>query len=128
MSDLTAGEMGLRSWLLAADRASRPQGRLGQGYRAWRVFIRNPLAVMGLALIGLLLGVAAFAPLIAPYSPIDQDLVGRLVPPSARHWFGTDELGRDIYSRLIWGARITLLIVSLGTVLVAPVGLLLGCV
>ncbi|SQC40128.1 dipeptide transport system permease DppC [Klebsiella pneumoniae] len=67
-----------------------------------------------------------FAPLIAPYNPLVQDLNSALVAPNAQHWFGTDEFGRDIFSRLVYGSRITLYIVLLVSVTVGPLGLLLG--
>jgi peptide/nickel transport system permease protein len=73
-----------------------------------------------------LIVVAALAPWIAPYSPVLQDLDNRLLPPSALHWMGTDDLGRDILSRILWGARITLTVVALVAVIVAPVGLAVG--
>ena len=60
--------------------------------------------------------------------PADQDLAGRLAPPSAEHWFGTDELGRDIYARTLYGARVTLTIVALVSVVVVPIGLAVGTV
>lgn len=87
---------------------------------------RNPLTAIGGGIILLLLIVAAFAPLIAPYNPLVQDLNNALVAPNALHWFGTDEFGRDIFSRLVYGARITLYIVLLVSVTVGPLGLLLG--
>ena len=71
---------------------------------------------------------ALFAPVIATHSPTAQDLPMRLMPPSAANWLGTDELGRDIWSRVVFGARLTLVIVLLVVVLVAPLGLLLGAV
>ena len=74
----------------------------------------------------MLLVVAIFAPLIAPYNPLVQDLNSALVAPNAQHWFGTDEFGRDIFSRLVYGSRITLYIVLLVSVTVGPLGLLLG--
>ncbi|MBP2197634.1 ABC transporter permease [Pantoea cypripedii] len=86
----------------------------------------NPLTAIGGAIILLLLVTALFAPWIAPYHPLIQDLNNALSPPSAQHWFGTDEFGRDIFSRLVWGARITLYIVLLVSVTVGPIGLLLG--
>ena len=70
---------------------------------AWR----RPLALMGLAVIGAWAVIAIFAPLIAPYNPLAQQFT-ILAPPSAAHWFGTDELGRDVFSRVLYGARITL--------------------
>ena len=87
---------------------------------------RNPLTAIGGGIVLLLLIVAAFAPLIAPYNPLVQDLNNALVAPNAQHWFGTDEFGRDIFSRLVYGSRITLYIVLLVSVTVGPLGLLLG--
>lgn len=87
---------------------------------------RNPLTAIGGGIIFLLLVVAIFAPLIAPYNPLVQDLNSALVAPNAQHWFGTDEFGRDIFSRTVYGSRITLYIVLLVSVTVGPLGLLLG--
>ena len=101
---------------------------LGRAFRGWVAFTRNPLAVIGLAIVLTLILVALFAPVLASHSPFEQVLVDRLQPPGSTYWLGTDELGRDIYSRLIHGARITLLIVGLVAVLVGPVGLLAGTV
>jgi peptide/nickel transport system permease protein len=128
MTAIDAARIGWRSWLLDQNPASRAQARLGQAYLAWRTLLRNPLAVVGALIVLALLLVAAFAPVLATHSPIAQDLAGRLAPPSAAHWLGTDELGRDIYSRLVFGARITLTIVFMVIVQVAPIGLIVGCV
>lgn len=87
---------------------------------------RNPLTAIGGGIIFMLLVVAIFAPLIAPYNPLVQDLNSALVAPNAQHWFGTDEFGRDIFSRTVYGSRITLYIVLLVSVTVGPLGLLLG--
>nr|WP_245973921.1 ABC transporter permease [Bosea caraganae] len=95
---------------------------------ALRHFLGNPLAALGLAVILLLVFVAAFAPWIATHDPITQNLGNALKPPSAANWFGTDELGRDIYSRIVYGSRVTLYIVSLVTVVVGPIGLAVGVV
>ena len=88
--------------------------------------LRNPLGAAGILLIALIVFVALVAPLIAPYSPVAQDLTQRLLPPGPAHLFGTDELGRDIFSRIVYGSRVTLEIVTLVAVIVAPVGLLIG--
>ena len=120
--------MELRAWLLADAPESRWQATAGQGYRAALSMLRNPLAVLGMAIILLLILTAAFAPWIAPESPVGQDLGNRLMPPSAAHWMGTDELGRDIFSRVVYGARITLLIVALVAIIAAPLGLIIGAV
>lgn len=93
-----------------------------------RRFFRNPLGVVGLAIVVLLILVAAFAPWIATHDPYLPDLGSRLAAPNANYWFGADELGRDIYSRLIHGSRLTLLIVALVIVTSAPVGLIIGAV
>ncbi len=107
---------------------TRRQARLGAIYQGWLTFRANRLAMLGLIVLILLIGMAIFAPWLAPQSPFAQNLPGRLQPPSADHWLGTDHLGRDILSRLIHGSRITLFIV--GTVaLIAPViGLFIGTV
>ncbi|MDP2085790.1 MAG: ABC transporter permease [Gemmobacter sp.] len=115
-------------WLNDEDPATRVQARAGQVWRLARDLSRNPLAMVGLAIIVALLVVAAFAPWIAPYSPVEGMLTNRLKPPSAAHWMGTDELGRDILSRVIHGARITLYIVLLVAVISAPLGLVIGAV
>jgi peptide/nickel transport system permease protein len=70
--------------------------------------------------------VAILAPILTDRSPVAQDLSQRLRPPSAENWFGTDQLGRDIYTRILYGSRITLMIVGLVVVMVAPTGLLIG--
>ncbi|SFI73708.1 peptide/nickel transport system permease protein [Bosea sp. OK403] len=106
--------------------SSRRQARLGQLYRQWLAFKRNPLAVAGLVIVVALLLIAAFAPLIAPHNPLAQNLDKRLLPPSAVNFFGTDSLGRDIFSRIVYGARVTLVIVLLVVITVGPVGLLIG--
>ncbi|MDP5238773.1 ABC transporter permease [Uliginosibacterium sp. 31-16] len=96
--------------------------------RNLRKLLRNPLSVAGLVVILLLLLLAAFAPLVATHNPLLQDLGNTLKAPSAANWFGTDEYGRDIFSRLVYGSRITLYIISLVTVIVGPVGLTIGVV
>jgi peptide/nickel transport system permease protein len=117
-----------RAWLLDDNPASRLQARLGRGYRAWRALLHNPLAVVGALIILMLILMAAFAPLIATHSATAQDLSMRLMPPSGENWMGTDELGRDIWSRVVYGAQITLMIVILVAVLAAPAGLVVGAV
>jgi peptide/nickel transport system permease protein len=117
-----------RAWLLDENPETRLQSKLGQGYRTLRSLMRNPLTMVGAAIILGLLFVAAFAPWLAPYTPFEGDLAARLQPPSAAHWMGTDELGRDILSRVIYGARITLFIVLLVALISAPLGLIVGAV
>ena len=116
----------LITWLLTDRPLSRRQAALGRAYAGWLGFARNRLAMLGLALVLLLVLVAVLAPWIAPYPPTIGELSERLQPPSAQHWFGTDDQGRDILSRLIHGSRVTLYVVLLVAVLAAPVGLLVG--
>ncbi|TCJ16405.1 ABC transporter permease [Rubrobacter taiwanensis] len=73
-----------------------------------RVFFGNRLALTGTAVMALFIFCALFAPIIAPYDPYEQDLTAKFAPPTSQHWLGQDELGRDILSRLIYGARVSL--------------------
>jgi peptide/nickel transport system permease protein len=117
----------LRQWLASDAPASRRQAVIGNLYRGVAALCANPAALTGLVIVGALIIVAIFAPMIAGYvSPIAQTLAERLAPPSAAHWFGTDELGRDIYARTVHGTRVTLTIVILVSVVVAPIGLTVG--
>jgi peptide/nickel transport system permease protein len=117
----------LRQWLASDAPASRRQAVLGNIYRGVAALCANPAALAGLVIVGALIIVAIFAPMIAGYvSPIQQTLAERLAPPSSAHWFGTDELGRDIYARTVHGSRVTLTIVMLVSVVVAPIGLTVG--
>jgi len=72
----------------------------------WYRFSKNRLAVAGSAIVVLLFVVSLLAPWIAPFDPTAIDLKNILQPPSAKHWFGTDQLGRDVMSRMIWGSKI----------------------
>ena len=90
------------------------------GLRLRAPIFSNALNVVSLVLIGAFAVCAVFAPLLAPYDPLAQALGTRLESPSAAHWLGSDQLGRDIASRLIYGARISLVI---GVVVVASAGL-----
>ena len=92
-------------------------------YILWR---RNHLMVVGTSIIVFLLLVAAAAPLLATHDPYAQILPDRLFPPSAQHYFGTDSLGRDIYSRVVYGSRVTLSIAFLVAAISTPLGLVIG--
>jgi ABC-type dipeptide/oligopeptide/nickel transport system permease subunit len=95
----------------------------------WRRFRQNKLAVAGLAFIVLLIVVAILAPLIAPYDPISDRATGHYREgPSMDHWFGTDRIGRDVFSRVIYGARISLRIGIIATLLSLIIGVLLGAI
>jgi peptide/nickel transport system permease protein len=119
----------LTTWLRDPSPASRGQARLGQAYLAWLRLRRNRLAMAGLIISLTLILVAIFAPLLAPHDPIAQDLSRRLLPPLTEgNFLGTDDFGRDILTRLLYGSRITLYIVLL-VILTAPVfGLIVGTV
>ncbi|PJF09459.1 D-ala-D-ala transporter subunit [Pseudorhodobacter sp. MZDSW-24AT] len=116
-------------WLRDPSPASRTQARLGQSYLAWLRMRRNPLAMVGLVIILALLFMAAFAPWVATHDPLAQNLSQRLLPPGTPgHWLGTDDFGRDIWSRIVYGSRITLYIVTLVAVTAPVLGLLIGTV
>ena len=91
-----------------------------------RVARHNPLAAVGVVLVSIFIFSAVFAPWISPQDPARIDLPNRLQTPSAQHWCGTDELGRDILSRLIWGARISLFVGSSVVVCSLLLGLVIG--
>jgi peptide/nickel transport system permease protein len=108
------------NWQLSTDN--------GQLARSARVARHNPLAAIGVALVILFVLCAIFAPWIAPHDPGHIDLPTRLTPPSASHWCGTDELGRDICSRLIYGARISMLVGSCVVLASLSFGLVIGSI
>jgi peptide/nickel transport system permease protein len=106
-------------------------GGLGARRSSWlRVvpvpFRRSPLGVIALAVVGLWMALAAAAPALAPYEPLGQDIAGRLGAPGAAHWLGTDALGRDILSRILYGARISIPVGLAAVVLAACLGTLVG--
>jgi peptide/nickel transport system permease protein len=119
----------LVTWLRDPNPASRWQSRLGQSYLSWLRLRRNPLAMVGLTITLILILVAIFAPILSPHDPITQDLSRRLLPPlTPGNPLGTDDFGRDILSRILYGSRTTLYIVML-VILTAPVvGLVIGTV
>jgi ABC-type dipeptide/oligopeptide/nickel transport system permease subunit len=103
------------------------------GREAWKRLRRDPVAIIGFALIGFFVLVALFAPWIAPYEPAAQPGAGTITPtnipgPSAEHWFGLDELGRDEFSRVVYGARQSLLVGVVSLLLGMTAGLTMGFV
>lgn len=123
---MNAERPSMRAWLLSDAPASRSQAALGLAYRRWRRFAANPLNLFGLAILVALIVVAILSPFLMPHDPLQQVLADRLLPPgSPSHWLGTDQLGRDILSRLIGGSRITLGIALLVVVIVVPIGLMI---
>jgi peptide/nickel transport system permease protein len=104
--------------------AAPPLSRFG-----WLPQAAGPLPLrIGLAIIGLWAVAALFAPWLAPYDPIAQDLPAKLLPPHLAHPFGTDNFGRDIFSRVIWGARIDLQMGIVGVVFPFIIGTSIGAV
>jgi peptide/nickel transport system permease protein len=97
---------------------------------AWRFARRNPLGAAAACVITVLVVTAVLAPLVAPYDPLMPIPLDRLQAPSAVHWFGTDDIGRDVFSRVVYGGRVSLevgiLTVALGTLVGAAIGLLSG--
>ncbi len=117
-----------RAWLLSETPQSRAHAAWVRRYRGWLQFRANGLAMAGLVTVGAMIVVSLAAPLLGTQDPAAQDLAGRLAWPSADHWLGTDELGRDIYTRILYGGQITLGMVVAVVLLVAPLGLAVGSV
>lgn len=95
---------------------------------AWRRFRRNRLAVVGLGLIGVLVLAALFAELITTYEPNAIDVEARRQGPSAEHWFGTDQIGRDLFSRIVFGARVSLRVGIVSMLIATGIGVVVGSV
>jgi peptide/nickel transport system permease protein len=106
----------------------RPPQRVSEFKRVRRVFFGRKLAFIGLVIIGFTLAVALFAPLLAPYDPYKFDLSQRLQSPSRNHLLGTDTLGRDVLSRIIYGSRTSLMVgllaISIAAIIGQPLGLI----
>ena len=121
-----------------AESASLSPLRVGEGGRggevapagpwrmAWRQLSRDKLALFGLAVLAILLLAAAFAEVVAPYSPTQQNVALARRGPSAAYWLGTDELGRDMLSRLIYGARVSLSVAIVAQVVILLIGVPVG--
>ncbi|AWK90057.1 ABC transporter permease [Azospirillum thermophilum] len=122
MASLPAGH-GTAPALPAAGPARRSRSPFALLLR--RLF-RRRLVLVAMVVLGAILAVAAAAPWAAPYDPMKMDILGRLKPPSAAHWFGTDEFGRDVLSRVMQGAQISLLVGILVVIVATALGTLLG--
>ena len=103
----------------------RPVGLWRDAFRRMR---RNPSAIIGGFLVGFFLLMAIFAPFIAPYDPTQGNLADSYLPPSSEHWFGTNVQGQDMYSRIIYGSRLTLGIATLSVMIGITVGSILGAI
>ncbi len=113
-----------------ASPAVRSRPTAGPWRRAWRKLFRNRVAMLGLGAVLFFVALAVFAPAIAPYDPLAAGWSTIRKAPSGQHWFGTDELGRDVLSRVVWGTRASLMAgvvsVSISLVLGVVVGMLAG--
>ncbi len=98
----------------------------GEGKTFWRYFRRNRLAVGGLLVILITFLVAGFAPIIAPHDPEKTDVSLKLKPPSSRHYLGTDQLGRDVFSRMLYGSRVSLSVGFVAVAISILIGILVG--
>jgi ABC-type dipeptide/oligopeptide/nickel transport system permease subunit len=94
----------------------------------WRRFRRNRSALIGLGLVGGLVAAAVLAPVITSHDPVGVDTAASRRPPSAAHWFGTDLLGRDVFTRVVYGARVSLRVGGLSAAIAAVLGLVMGSV
>ena len=117
-----------RRWLLTDTPHSRRQARAGRAYLGWASFARSPLSMLGLMILVALVGMAIFAPLITIYSPVvsGDTVADRFLPPGGDHWLGTDAHSWDIWSRIVYGSRTSLLIIFMVAIIAAPVGVAIG--
>jgi peptide/nickel transport system permease protein len=109
-------------------RIHTPRVRIGFYQDAWRRLRRNRWALIGLLIVGLFTAAALLAPYLSRYDPFDQDLDARLLPPSRAHWLGTDELGRDLLTRIIYGGRVSLSVGIVSVVIALTAGTIAGLV
>ncbi|MFN8475347.1 MAG: ABC transporter permease [Anaerolineae bacterium] len=109
-----------------ASRRERPT--ISQRVLIWRAFRRHTLATAGLFTILILVVIALLAPALAPYDPAEQDLMNSLMPPSREHLMGTDDLGRDTFSRVLVGSRVSLSVAFVSVAILITIGVLIGVV
>ncbi|MBN1316070.1 MAG: ABC transporter permease [Anaerolineales bacterium] len=105
-----------------------PDNRQSPWKKAMREFTRNRMALFGLIIVLVLILVALMAPILAPYDPYEMDIKARFSPPTLQHLFGTDNFGRDIFSRILYGARISLQVGIVSVVIGLVIGVLVGAI
>jgi peptide/nickel transport system permease protein len=121
-----ARQLDLHEGLVPAAPAVKAPGARGGARRWWRRFARNRGAVFGLGVLVVIVLMSVFAPLLAPYDPLAQGVGPALQRPSLEHWAGTDSFGRDLMSRIIYGARIALVVGVVSVALAMMIGVTLG--
>lgn len=107
-------------------RLSRGSRRTGTGREVWERFSRNPKAMLGLWLLGMVALLAVLAPVLSRHAPDAVNLAAAEQPPGPEHWLGTDELGRDVWARLLYGGRVSLAVGLCAMVICVAVGVVLG--
>lgn len=100
--------------------------KISQRRRMWLAFVRNRTALIGAIIALLIVLVAICAPILAPFEPLEQEPLNRLEPSSAQHWLGTDDFGRDVLSRIIYGSRVSLVIGAVSVLLGLAAGTFFG--
>jgi len=121
-----ARQLDLHEGILPAAATVEAPGARGGARRWWRRFARNRGAVFGLGVLVVIVLMSVFAPLLAPYDPLEQGVGPALQRPSLEHWAGTDSFGRDLLSRIIYGARIALVVGLVSVALAMVIGVTLG--
>jgi peptide/nickel transport system permease protein len=116
------------STLAASSASAAPRAPAGPWRRAWRKLVRNRVAMLGLFTVLFFIALALFAPWIAPNDPLATSWSAIRKAPSAQFWFGTDELGRDVLSRVIWGTRASLLAGVVSVAISLVLGVMIGMV
>lgn len=116
------------SEMIVQNEAQSGYKKRSQAAEIWRRFRRSKSALVGLVMILILLFTALFANWIAPYDPLETNLANRIAPMSAAHILGTDELGRDIFSRLVYGARISVSVGLISVTISLTIGVILGSI
>jgi peptide/nickel transport system permease protein len=106
--------------------SASPRARRGEIRQFWRTFSRNQLACVGGVVVGLLVAIAILAPALSPWNPDKPDTKRILEGPSVKHWLGTDQIGRDVLSRLLYGSRISLAVGFVSMGIAVLIGILLG--